>query len=285
MANKSIKEENYYKNFQKFLNEAYSEKQLAAELEKAFKAGPVETRKFLDGPMGQSPELRAMLTKASPNFDGSASDDTVKISAASGPCISFEPTQNYIDLMQSVAYNLGSSKTLTAGINQGPVAPDIVTSGNLIIDGHHRWSGAISIGGANATVSGKNVEWPGQNVKEKLSAAQLAIAATKPEAGPQPSKGGAAKTNILGQSADEISKLIMSNINKQTDSNAPGPLLNDKMMEDLLVGNDAKIVQQWLGELGNRVKWGSVTPEGIYQLRLAIAQKVGENLATLPQPK
>jgi len=291
MANKSIKEESYYKNFHKFINEAeYSDEQLAAELEKAFKAGPSETRAFLNGPMGQSPELRAMLTKADAQFDGNASDDKVKVGSASGPCSAYEPTQNYIDLMQSVGYPLGSAKQLVQVISN-PVAQGVVTSGKYIIDGHHRWSGAFAIGGSKATINGKNVEWPGQNAKEMLAAAQLAIAATMPSGGKQPTKGGSPKTNILGKGAGDIAQMIMDNINKQVDPNAPGPMLNDAMMKDLTEGDNKfiNVIFAWLGPLADRVKekvgpGKSSSPEAIYQLRLAIATKIGENLSGLPQP-
>ena len=277
----NFKEQSYYKKFQKFLTEDKTKEELSAELQKAFKAGPAATRAFLDSDEGKSDAVRKDLL-LNPQTDGSMSDDTVKVSGASGPAMGFKPTQSEIDLMKSVSYPLGSSSTLTGAIKEGPVASGIVTSGDLIIDGHHRWSGAIAIGGGKAQIQGKNVNWPGSNTAEKLASAQIAIAAKLGPGKSIPSQSESFKTNILGKGADGIAKMIMANINKQTDSNAPGPLLNDKMMEDLLVGNDGKIVQQWLGDLGDRVKWGSVTPEGVYQLRLAIAQKVGENLAALP---
>ena len=280
-------EQPYYKKFQKFLTEDKTKEELAAELQKAFKAGPAATKAFLDSPEGKSDAVRNDLL-LNPQTDGSMSDDTVKVSGGGGAAMQFKPTQREIDLMKSVSYPLGSSSTLTGAIKEGPVASGIVTSGDLIIDGHHRWSGAIAIGGNKAQIQGKDVNWPGSNTAEKLASAQIAIAAKLGPGKAIPSQSESFKTNILGSGAAplgavDIAKMIMANINKQTDSNAPGALLNDKMMEDLLVGNDAKIVQQWLGNLGNRVKWSSVTPEGVYQLRLAIAQKVGENLAALPK--
>lgn len=270
------------------LKEAKSKEELAAELNKAFQAGPAATRAFLDTPEGKSDIVRKDIL-LNPQTDGSNSDDTVAMSPASGQAMGYKPTQSEIDLMKSVSYPLGSAKTLTDAISSGPTAQGVVTSGDLIIDGHHRWSGAISIGGAKAKISGTNVKWPGKDTNEKLAAAQIAIAADLGTGKDIPSQSEGFKTNIMGKGAGDIAKMIMSNINKQTDKGAPGPLLNDKMMEDLTAGanKDINIVLKWLGDLGDRVtdKVGPdkpSTPEAIYALRLAIAEKIGENLSNLP---
>lgn len=259
------------------LNEDDAE--LAANLMKAYKAGPAATRAYLDSPEGSSEELRALLLKPQPEVDGDAGDDLVKVGNASGPASGFKPTQNEIDLMKSVSYPLGSAKTLINAI-QNPTATGIVTSGDLIIDGHHRWSGAIAIGGDAAQIQGQSVEWPGKNTAEMLAAAQIAIAAKLGPGKSIPSQGEGFKTNILGADAGKISGMIMSNINKQTDKGAPGPMLNDKMIKDL-VGKEVsgwEKVYEWLGidPFAEDVK-----NKG-YKLRLAIANKIGENLATLP---
>ena len=253
---------------------------LAANLMKAYKAGPQATRAYLDSPEGSSDELRALLLKPQTGADGDASDDVVKVGSASGPAMGFKPTQNEIDLMKSVSYPLGSAKTLIEAINTGPVAKGIVTSGDLIIDGHHRWSGAIAIGGKNAQIMGQNVEWPGENTDEILAAAQIAIAAKLGSGAKVPSQAEKFNTNILGKDAGAITQMIMNNVNKQTDKGAPGALLNDKMIKDLV----GKEVSGW----ETVYKWAGIKPFAAdvknkgYKLRIAIATKVGENLAALP---
>lgn len=257
------------------------DQQIAKNLTQAFKAGPKATRKYLDGPEGSSEEARALLLKATAADDGDENDDKVSIKDASGQAMKFTPTQNFIDLMQSVSYPLGSAKSLIDAINTGPIAEGVVTSKSFIIDGHHRWSGAIGIGGDGAQIKGKSVSWPGEGSDELLAAAQLAIAAKLGAGKMTPSKGGDAATNILGKGAAEISKMIMANVNKQTDEDAPGPLLNDKMVKDLvaLEASGAEVVYDWLGiEL-----FAKETKNKGYKLKLAIANKVGENLAKLPQ--
>jgi len=262
------------------LTEAKSREELAAELAAAFKKGPAATRAFLDSEDGMSDIVRTDLL-LNPQTDGSMSDDTVNVGSAQGPAMEFKPTQSEIDLMKSVSWPLGSAKNLIDAINSGPVAQGIVTSGNLIIDGHHRWSGAISIGGDKAGISGTDVNWPGQNTQEKLAAAQIAIAATLGPGKSIPSQSKPFKTNIMGANAEAISKMIMNNINKQTDAKAPGALLNDKMIKDLVAGeiSGADTVYDWLG--GKPFEDNS-SNKG-YKLRLAIAKKIGENLAALPK--
>lgn len=271
------------------LTEEKSKEELAAELQKAFKKGPEATRAFLDSEEGKSDIVRKDLL-LSPQTDGDMSDDSVSVASADGPAMQFKPTQREIDLMKSVSYPLGSAKTLTEAIQSGPTAKGIVTSGDLIIDGHHRWSGAIAIGGSKAKIAGKDVKWPGTNTKEKLAAAQIAIAASLGPGKAIPSQGEGFDTNIMGKDAGGIAKMIMDNVNKQTDKGAPGPLLNDTMMENLTAGSnkDIDIVLDWLGSLSDRVKekigpGKPSSPEAVTQLRLAIAQKVGENLAALPK--
>ena len=257
------------------------EKQIAKNLTQAFNAGPAATRKYLDSAEGSSAEARALLLKPEAPQDGSEGDDKVSVADASGQAMGFKPTQNYIDLMQSVSWPLGSARNLIDAINSGPTAKGIVTSKDLVIDGHHRWSGAIAIGADKAKIAGKSVDWPGEGTEQILAAAQLTIAAKLGPGKKTPSAGGGAATNILGKSAEDIAKMIMANINKQTDKNAPGALLNDKMIKDL-VGDEAsgaKVVYDWLG-----IKpYPSETKNKGYKLRLAIAKKVGENLSKLPQ--
>lgn len=311
-------------SFKASLKEAYDEKQIAANLTKAYQAGPAATRAYLNTPEGSSEEARALLLKPQLSQDGNPTDDDIKIGDAAGRAMDFKPTQNYIDLMQSVSYPLGSAKTFIEAINTGPIAKGVVVSKNLIIDGHHRWSGAIAIGGEKAKIQGKSVDWKGQNSDQILASAQMSIAAWQGPGKPLPSAGGAAATNILGKNANAIAELILKNVGKQTDPGAPGPLLNIKMCTTIL--NDANMLQtvnNWAGSsvslgaagqqtLQNRGDKASVTDKdqtsalkqkygrdaiteanlteadikaAVTQLRVAIAKKVSENLAQLPQNK
>lgn len=242
-------------------------------LTKAFKEGPAATRQFLDSDLGQSAVVRDDILM-SPGLDGSTADDKVDISTAGGAAKDYLPTQSEIDLMKSVSWPLGSAATLLDAINSGPIAAGIVVSGNLVIDGHHRWSGAYAIGKDSAKIAGKDISWPGSSTAEKLAAAQLAIAAKLGAGKTTPSQSEGFDTNIMGLGADAISEMIMANINKKTDPNAPGPLLNDKMVETITQKPDEyKAVFEWLG---------SAPISDIYKFRLAVANKIGENLSSLP---
>lgn len=276
-----MKHKRLYERFKlaNLLKEEKSKEELAAELKKAFDGGLQSTLNFLNSPDGQSDIVRNDIL-LNPQTDGAMSDDVVDVKTASGLAMDYKPTQSEIDLMKSVSWPLGSAKNLIQAIRTGPTAMGIVTSGDLIIDGHHRWSGAISIGGNNAKISGKDIDWPGKDTKEKLAAAQIAIAATIGPGKKIPSQAKSFKTNIMGKSSTEIANMIMSNVNKQTDANAPGALLNDKMIKDLVANevSGADIVYDWLG--GKPFENDSKNKG--YKLRLAIANKVAENLKNLP---
>jgi hypothetical protein len=263
-------------------------KQIAANLYKAFKAGPKATREYLNSEEGKSQEARDILKKPEPEHDGGQeNDDTVNVTNIEGAlALKFLPTQNFIDLMQSVSYPLGSSTKLIEAITN-PVAEGVVTSKNLIIDGHHRWSGAISIGGEKAKIGGKNVDWPGKDTKEILASAQLAIAAYLGPGKEQPSKGGDADNNILGKNQESIYELILNNVGKQSDKGAPGPLLNEEMCSEIL--NDSKklnLIKKWanssnIQNTGNKDKLNEEIAD-VDSLRKIIAKKVSFNLTKVP---
>ncbi len=260
----------------------YSEEELGKALDKAFKAGPVATRKFLNSPMGQDASLNSLLKKPEPETDGDQTDDKIKVSGPSDISVdpkTMIPTQNFIDAMKSVAFPLGSAKALMAALSSKKGFGTIVISDNLIIDGHHRWSAVVALT-PDGTINALDVKWPGDNPAQKLSAAQIAIASTLPPGTKQPSATGDPATDILGKNAATVSKIIMDNVNKQPDAKAPGPLLNDKMIKNMITNPDAhKVVWDWLGI--EPLKQDDGVKNKDYKIRLAIANKVGENLASI----
>ena len=258
----------------------YTEEELGKALDKAFKGGPVATRKFLNSPMGQDAALNSLLKKPEPETDGDAGDDKIKVSGPSMIDVNpgnMLPTQNIIDAMSSIAFPMGSAKSLALAITRKEGFGTIVISDNLIIDGHHRWSATIAIT-PDGKINALDVKWPGTDTNEKLAAAQIAIASTLEPGTKQPSAEAEPGTNILGKGADAVAKIIMANVGKQPDPDAPGPLLNDKMMEVLTTpGPEHKTVMGWLGV----DEFTEARPEDADKLRQAIANKVGKNLALI----
>jgi hypothetical protein len=259
-------------------------KTAGADLESAFKGGPEGVRAFMDSKKDEA--VIDVLSKAAAEYDGSAEDDQIAIGGAQPIDVqSLGPTQQFIDLMQSVSFPLGSADELESAItSQTSGAPGAISiSGNAVLDGHHRWSGVFAIT-PDGNIKAKNFEFPG-SVKEKLAAAQMAVAAVKDTPG-QPSKGGGAATDIIGKGKDEIVKMIDANKGKQTDQHAPGPLLNDSMIKSIADGNHPAI-NAWAG-IPEDAEFISVSDSeaGFANdpIRKAIAEKVGGNLASLPSP-
>ena len=256
---------------------------VAKDLTQAYKSGPEATVNFLNKNAGNS-DLKKVLQ--APKEDGKQDDDNAGVGSVSGQAMSFAPTQSEIDLMKSVSYPLGSAKTLIDAISTGPTAQGIVADNDakIIIDGHHRWSGAIAIGGDNAKVKGTDFKLPGENVAQKLAAAQILIVA-KNQGGKVPAQGEAFKTNILGVSADQIAKMMTANLGKQTDPGAPGPLLNKAMCYEILKNPSMlSTVNKWAGASVQGLKEISDGMQAVQNLRAAIIKKVAENLSKLPQP-
>jgi len=263
---------------------------IGADLEAAFKGGPEKVRAFMDSQKGKSADVRDALVKAAEEHDGAAGDEAaVKVSAATDvPISGFKPTQQFIDLMQSVGFPLGSAAALDkmVGSKKSGAPGSISVSGDVVLDGHHRWSGTWAIA-PDGVVSVKDFSFPGA-VKQKLAAAQLAVAAVDPDpTDAHPSKGGGAATDIIGKSSDEIFAMIDANKGKQTDPHAPGPLLNDEMVQSIANG-DFPAVLDWAGlpaEDNEFVPLSDVEPGFVNDpVRKAIAQKVADNLDSLPDP-
>jgi len=256
------------------------------DLAAAYAAGPEGVRAFMDAQGNKDPKVQNILVKASEADDGADPDDKINIGSATAvPVSGLGPTQQFIDLMQSVSFPLGSADVLEQAItSKTSGAPGAISiSGGAVLDGHHRWSGVYAIT-PDGSITSKDFAFPG-GVAEKLAAAQLAIAAVN-DSGTQPSKGGGAATDIIGKGKDEIVSMIDANKGNQTDEKAPGPLLNDKMIQAIADGKHSAI-DEWAGLTGGEEFVALTDSEAGFAndpIRKAIAEKVGANLGSLPQP-
>ena len=256
------------------------------DLEAAYEAGPEGVRAFMDTQGNKDPKVKDILVSAAAGDDGSETDDKISVSSAAPIGVKdLGPTQQFIDLMQSVSFPLGSAKVLDKSITSKTTgAPGAISvSGNAVLDGHHRWSGVYAIT-PDGSINAKNFGFPG-SVKDKLASAQLAVAAVN-NSSKHPSKGGGAATDIIGKGKDEIVNMIDANKGQQTDPNAPGPLLNDAMIQDIAAGKYPAI-NDWAGLSGEEEFVPLSNSAAKFEndpIRKAIATKVGENLAGLPQP-
>lgn len=255
-----------------------------ADLETAFNAGPEGVRAFMDSKKDKT--IVDILAKASKEHDGSDTDDIITVGDSESTGVqSLGPTQQFIDLMQSVSFPLGSAKVLDGAISSKTTgAPGAISiSGNAVLDGHHRWSSVYAIT-PDGKINAKDFGFPG-GIKDKLAAAQMAVAAVKDGPG-QPSKGGGAETDIIGKGKTAIVAMIDANKGNQTDPDAPGPLLNDKMIQSIANG-DYPGINAWakIPEDAEFVALSDSEAEFANDpIRKAIAEKVGENLASLPDP-
>lgn len=252
--------------------------EVADDLEGAFAAGPEGVRAFMDSKKDEG--VIEILSHAAEEYDGNADDDKITIDDATPkPVGELGPTQQFIDLMQSVAFPLGGATELNAAIGGADSGP-ISTSGEAVLDGHHRWSGTWAVN-PQGSISVKSFNFPG-GVREKLAAAQMAVAAVKDGPG-QPSKGGGAKTNIIGKGASAIFTMIDANKGKQEDDNAPGTLLNDKMIQSIADG-DYPEINKWAA-IPDDAEFISLTDSEAEfandPIRKAIANKVATNLGSL----
>ena len=241
------------------------------------KEGVVDTVEFLNSDQGSDPKVRDFLDKA-------PKPDIVEVSDATTTCTGFKPTQKEISLAKSVGWPLSkwsSCEAIPSGDptgghgnepnEDGEIPPNrVVVAGDLVIDGHHRWSQCWAIGGKDNPLEITNLDLPGANAGEKLAVAQVGIVATMDSDGPVPSEDKPIPDNVLGSkfTEDVITQMIMDRVGEQMDSGQP--MMGDDWCED------AKS-----SELGKKLFGISPNDENDV-VRETVAEKVASNLATLP---
>jgi hypothetical protein len=258
--------------------------------------GPSAAISFLNGP-GADKRVRALL--AAGTEDGSTEDESAKITEGSAVIANLIPTQVEIELTKSIGYPLAkfdALKNMIAGGVQriGPSGNDmIVTSGNLIVDGHHRWSSLFSVAGPGGEIASINVELQETDAASVLAIVQTAIASTLDGAVPAAKAGG---MNILGKSEKEIAGLIRKAY--ESGQGEAGPVLADEFVEKCL--QDDGVVKHFglekvKGSFGIAsvadAKTESLIREKVELNRKALAaarqiiiNKVANNLSKMNQP-
>jgi len=241
-------------------------------------SGVESVKKFLNSEEGSDPKVREVLGKGDP------ATETIAISNAQPSVSSLNPTQNEISLANSIGYplsDISSLHNIKSGDPTGGKTDDatgektdrrIVTAGDLVIDGHHRWSQVFSIAGKSGTILAKDINLPGKGADEKLAAAQVGVVATMGQ-GPVPSAAGSGQPdNILGTDAAGIKSMILAMAEKGQTMENGKPLLGDEYVEEAKGDGEAQ------GYFG--VNEEMTTEEA----RDKIADVVSSNLASLPGP-
>ena len=241
------------------------------------KQGLVPVVEFLNSKEGSDPKVRDHL------LHNANEDEVIKVTDGSKPAASFEPTQKEISMGKSIGWplsNWASCKNIPTGDPTGghgnepgedgkKPANRVVVSGNLVVDGHHRWSQVFAIGGKKNPLMITDLEIPGKT-GEKLAVTQIAITGTMGGTDPVPSEDKPVKDNILGEDKATIKKKIEAQIGDVMDSGKP--LLGDDWCEE------AK-----KDELGQKM-FGINADMDNDTVRKTVVDKVAGNLADLPDP-
>lgn len=234
----------------------------AARIEKVLqqmpdpKEGPAAMKAFLNGP-GSDPKVRAFLSAG--EIDGAKVDEKIPYKDTGKRVGDLQPTQSEIEFMNSVSYPLTAPGAITdsrtGGVKKiGPPGNDhIITCGNIIIDGHHRWSSFMSTAGPDGQIAAYDLQITGKTAPELLAIAQIAIAASKPTPVPDATAG---ELNILDKSKDDIKNMIISNIGKPNEKGkailsnpvVEGIAVDDKLVKDANL--DAGAVKKFLESNG-----------------------------------
>jgi len=245
-------------------------------------AGVVKVVDFLNSPLGQDPKVRVALRGG--DDDDSPGDEVMKVTPTALSVGNMGPTQNEISLMKSIGWPLSTLASVDNVASGDITGRDkrIVSSGPLVIDGHHRWSSTWAVAGEKAKIKATNLGLPGKSADQKLAAAQLAIAATiDPQSGKIPS--ATAKNvddegkplpsdNILGKDAKSIAQMILDRVGKVVPDTGK-PLLGPEYLEKIKMIPAAQ-------------KYWGLTPEMTPdQVKGTIVSVVAGNLSQLPPPQ
>ena len=148
MANKSIKEESYFKNFQKYLKEdALNSKE----------------------PIGLS-KLDTGIAKAAATTgtnDNNPNDDKSPSNTYNGAADGLKPSQKQIILIK--AFNMAMNTTLVGGkFPPGGDLAAIISADNYIMDGHHRWAATMLLD-KGINVAGTQIMLPAKDLITALN--------------------------------------------------------------------------------------------------------------------
>jgi len=233
------------------------------------KKGPSAAVSYLNGP-GADKRVRALLDAG--KDDGDPKDEAAKISEGSAAIGDLVPTQIEIELTKSIAYPLAKfdsmKKMISGGVQRiGPKGNDmIVKSGDLIVDGHHRWSSLFSVAGPSGVIAAVDVTLPEKDAASVLAIVQTAIATTLDGEVPKAKAGG---KNILGKGKDELKKLIESSVGQGGEA---GEILADDFVQKCI---DDDQVSKHFGLEGTK---------DVKAAREKIIDKVADNLSQMKQP-
>ena len=250
--------------------EAESPEELDDKVAAAAQSGPAAVRSLVNT---EDDDLLKIVLQG--EYDNEVEDDVVDISSASPKDVGgLVPTQREIDLMKSVGFILSDPSgvdALESLLKNKMGFGDISVSGNEVMDGHHRWSGVWGILGKDGggKIKARDLDLPG-GTTQKLAATQLAVAAYKDPALPQPSEGDPFETNILGATEDQIVGWMKAGVGNIVDPNAGGELLNNNFLN---AASQSAVVSAWAG-----FEIGADHPTIID----AIAKIVASNLSTIP---
>lgn len=268
--------------------------------------GPTAAVDWLNGP-GADPRVRALLNSG--RQDGKPRDEAAEITSTSKTIGQLTPTQREIELTKSIAFPLAKFDVLknmiSGGVQRiGPKGNDmIITSGDLIVDGHHRWSSLFSVAGPEGKIAAIDIKLHEKDAPEVLAIVQTAIAATLTDGEPIP-KAKAGGMNILGESRDSIASMIRRAY--ENSKGEVGPILTDDFVVRCLLDprvskhfgidkirasygvstmpEDAARSTQSEALLREKGPTGARNRKAIIEAREAIIDKVADNLSLMNQP-
>jgi len=185
-------------------------------------------------------DVQAYLLNGKGDNDGNA--DVVAVEAATPVCENMKATQTFIDAGQSIAYPLAVADTYIEYITSvGPHDTNgrISVSDELILDGHHRWSGMYSVN-PKCMISAIDFQFTNATgndadaAQQKLANMQKAVGTMVKPGDALPSKGGPVEMNILDKDANKIEDMVRKMVETNANPDNVGPMCDDNWCSKVL---------------------------------------------------
>ena len=272
-----------------------------ADLEDAVINGEVaSTVKLLNDEIGSSQLGIDFLSSGL--TDGDTSDDAINVTPTNIACSALVPTQGQIFFLNSVAYpltNIGAFLKASQDKTSLLVMSRLSVSDNLVLDGHHRWSGTLAID-PSIKVQVNDFKFEEAAFKgetkggQKLSVMQMGVG-TQMSTGQTIPEAGGKGSNILGANKKTIEDMIWNYCNTPS---ADEKLRGEKMLSDKWIkeGQDSAETRAAFRDLGYDISdddWKNAKMLGEESgqkvdcpVRSVVAAQMASNLSTMkPQAK
>jgi hypothetical protein len=234
------------------------------------------------------PKVRAVLKAG--RIDGFPNDENITISRISVAVKDLSPTQNEVDLGNSLSFPLAIPSAFERDLAGEDVLVDkkpiVIAEGRYIIDGHHRWSEVYCIN-QDATIAAYNIEPENTDVTgplDYLKIVQLSIAAVRGDIPIEKVTGlNLFDIDLDAQLLEYIeratSKEVRKFVSTTFDTDKPIEFIHDLVRENILSMRETSSSvegapeRKYMPQTGDAAGWDAMASRGMVNFKEPLEEK------------